>query len=48
MMSSSDASPFKVVIDFGFEDLMTDKVGLHVYDIFIFNPTFYTVYCLVW
>lgn len=25
-MSSSDASPIKVVIDFGFEDLMADKV----------------------
>ena len=25
-MSSSDASPIKVAIDFGFEDLMTDKV----------------------
>ena len=26
LMSSSDASPIKVAIDFGFEDLMTDKV----------------------
>jgi hypothetical protein len=25
-MSSSDASPIKVAIDFGFEELMTDKV----------------------
>lgn len=28
-MSSEDASPIKVAIDFGFEDLMTDKVYVH-------------------